>query len=133
MEEFLNKEGLQQALEGVKEYVDSTDRQIKGRLINVEENKVDKTQIASREQAGLSRLWEDSKHVFHIWTMNPDVVNTVITENPEGGETYDIRTLNYRIEPNTAGGETYIFGEGGPGPGPGPVEGTYFAMGSFNE
>ena len=141
MEEFLNKEGVVQTVQAIKDYVDQQDsaiqqnieQNITGRIATLENqisNKVDKTQMATKQQPGLSRIWEENE-IFHIWTMDPEQLNYTTEENEAGGETYDIRTLNYSIVPNEFGGETYYFGESGPGPGPGPTpppveEGVYF-------
>lgn len=56
------------------------------------DNKVNKTQFATKQVAGLLFYWEDEKGV-HIWNTNPQEVNYT-----EQDGVYEIKTLNYTEE-----------------------------------
>lgn len=88
---------------------------INTRLKNLEDGKVSKDQIASREEAGLIWGWQTEKAgkpIFHIWTRKPeDIPEPEITENEYNGLTYMFASNNpCEIEENDSNGLTYKFG-----------------------
>lgn len=78
-------------------------------IADLQENKVDKTQLATQQTAGLVYMWEDANGK-HIWNIDPNQVHSQETPNEQGGETYEIKTMAYTTTPNLQGGMTYNIG-----------------------
>ena len=83
---------------------------INTRLKNLEDGKVSKDQIASKETPGLLWAYEENGS-FYIWTRSPIPFEPEIIENDAGGLTYEFASeAPATVEENIAGGLTYRFG-----------------------